>query len=82
MHPMSSLDFEREGGVHNLETDWRRAQEAVTVARADLERVLGCCKANGGLIDVARIRLQRAEAREAHIFTQIEHLRIAEISPA
>jgi hypothetical protein len=82
MHPMSSLDLEREGEVNNLETEWRRAEEAVMVARTDFERVLGCCSANGGLIDVARIRLQRAEARKAQIFTKIERLRIAEVSPA
>ena len=82
MHPMSSLDLERDGEANDLETEWRRAEEAVMAARTDLERVLDCCTANGGLIDVARIRLQRAEARKAQIFTKIEHLRRAEVSSA
>jgi hypothetical protein len=71
---MSSMDLELDGKMSDLETEWRRAHDAVTAARADYERVLDCCRANGGLIDIARIRLGRAEAAKARIFAKIEKL--------
>jgi hypothetical protein len=43
-------------------------------ARADYDRVLDGCKANGGLIDVARIRLERAEALRARLLAKMERL--------
>jgi hypothetical protein len=71
---MLDLDLELDCTVNNVETEWRRAHEACMAARADYDRVLDGCKANGGLIDVARIRLERAEALRARLLAKMERL--------
>jgi hypothetical protein len=67
---MSSLDL--DGDLNDLETEWRRAYQACVAARADYERVQDCCKANGGLIDVARLRMERAEVLKARLMAKME----------
>jgi hypothetical protein len=71
---MSSMDLELDGQTSDLEMEWRQAHDAVMAARADYERVLDCCRAKGGLIDIARIRLGRAEALKARLYAKIERL--------
>lgn len=54
---MSSLDLELDGDLIGWDAELRRAYEA---ARADYQRVHDCARPNRGLIDVARLRMQRA----------------------
>jgi hypothetical protein len=77
---MSSLDLELDGELNNLETQWRQAYEACVNARADFVRVQDCCKANGGLIDVARLRVERAEALKVRLMTKMECAEVRLIS--
>jgi hypothetical protein len=69
---MSSLDLELDGDVNDLETEWRRAYEVFVAARTDYERLQDCCKANGGLLDVARMRMERAEAIKMRLMARVE----------
>ena len=52
---MSSLDFDSDIGVSDLEKEWREASE-VPAASTQL---------SGNLLDMARQRLDRTEARRA-----------------
>jgi hypothetical protein len=67
---MSSLDL--DGDVCDLETEWRQAYRACEAARADYDRVRDCRRSNGGLIDVALLRLERAEALKGRLMARIE----------
>jgi hypothetical protein len=71
---MSSLDFEFSGKMDNLERDWRVAQEASIIARAELRALAANPGANVGTIEIARDRLNRAEALKFRIFEKIERL--------
>ena len=57
-----------------LEAEWRHVYEASVAARADIERLQGCCNANVGLVHVARARLERFEALKARVVEKIEAL--------
>jgi hypothetical protein len=71
---MSSLDFDPDSQMSNLESEWRHAFETGLVARAELQALSATPKANGHLIDQARERLDRAEALKARIMAKIERL--------
>jgi hypothetical protein len=73
---MSGIDLELDGELDNLETQWRQAYEACVNARADYERVQDCCAANGGLIDVARLRMDRAEALKVRLMIKMERAEV------
>jgi hypothetical protein len=60
--------------MKNLEAAWRQARAACVAAGADYERVLDSGRANWGLIDIARIRLSRAQAWEASIVAEMKQL--------
>jgi len=68
---MSDLDLAREGDLNDLESEWRRAYEACVAARADYERVYDCPRPNGGLIHVARLRMERAEALKVALMSRM-----------
>ncbi len=57
-----------------LETEWRQVYDASVAARADLDRLQGCCNANVGLVHVARARLERFEVLKAQVMEKIESL--------
>jgi hypothetical protein len=71
---MSSLDFELDNRIDDLEFEWRQAHETSIIARAEYLALAANPEANVGTIGAARDRLRRAEALEARIFSKIELL--------
>jgi hypothetical protein len=71
---MSSLDFELDSQVSNLESEWRQAYEAGNVARADLNALAASPRIKASVIEQARERLNRSEALKARIMAKIERL--------
>lgn len=71
---MSSLDFDLDLQMNNLEQEWRRAYESSIVARADYQSLAASPKANADLLDMARERLDRSEALKARVMAKIERL--------
>jgi hypothetical protein len=70
---MSSLDFDLDGQINNLELEWRLAYDASIVARAEYQSL--AAKAVGAaILDMARERLERAEALKSRIMAKIERL--------
>jgi hypothetical protein len=71
---MSSLDFDLDSQMSHLESEWRQAYESSILARADLQSLIASPKVGWPLIDLARERLNRAEALKARIMAKIERL--------
>jgi hypothetical protein len=71
---MSSLDFDLDGQINNLELEWRLAYDASIVARADYQTLSAKPSASVESVDMARERLERAEAKKARIMAKIERL--------
>ncbi len=71
---MSSLDLDLDTQMSNLETEWRHGYEASIAARADYQKLAANPKANADLLDAARERLDRADARKARVMGKIERL--------
>jgi hypothetical protein len=71
---MSSLDLDLDARMNSLELEWRQAYESSIVARADYQSLAASPRANADLLDLARERLDRAEALKARIMTKIERL--------
>ena len=71
---MSSLDFDLDTQMNNLEVEWRQAYEASIVARADYQSLAASASADADLKDRARERLDRVEALKARITAKIERL--------
>ena len=71
---MSSLDFDLDLHMNNLETEWRQACESSIAARADYRSLAVQPKANADLIERARERVERCEALKARIMAKIERL--------
>jgi hypothetical protein len=69
---MSSLDFEFDTQMVDLEYEWRQAHEKSMIARADYQSLAANAGATAELLDIARERLDRAEAMKARIVTKIE----------
>jgi hypothetical protein len=72
--PMSSLDFELDSRIDDLELEWRQAQEASMIARAEYRALAAEPRTNAAAIVLVRERLRRAVAAEARIFSKIELL--------
>jgi hypothetical protein len=71
---VSSLDFDLDLHMNNLEQEWRQACESGIVARADYQSLADGPKRNADLLDRARERLERCEALKARIMAKIERL--------
>jgi hypothetical protein len=71
---MSSLDFDLDGHMNDLELEWRQAYEAGVSARMDFQALATSDQPNADLIARARDRLERAEALKARIMAKIERL--------
>jgi hypothetical protein len=71
---MSSLDFDLDTQMSDLEIEWRRVCESSILARADYRILTASAKANASLIDMARERVVRAEALKARIMAKMERL--------
>jgi predicted Zn-dependent protease len=71
---MSSLDFDLDGQINNLELEWRLAYDASIVARAEYQTLAAKPSASVESVDMARERLERTEAKKARIMAKIERL--------
>lgn len=71
---MSSLDLDFDSQMNNLESEWRQVYEASIVARAEYQALAANPKSKAALLDAARERLDRAEARKGRIMGKIERL--------
>ena len=71
---MSSLDLELDSRIDDLEREWRQAQEASIIARAEYRALAAAPGTNAAAIVLVRERLLRAQALEARIFSKIELL--------
>ncbi len=78
---MSSLDFDIDAKLMQLETEWRQAYEASMGARAEYQRLAADGRANAGMLDHARECLDRAEALTAQIMIKIERLEAHMLGP-
>ena len=71
---MSSLDFDLDMQLSNLELEWRLAYDASIVARAEYQ-ALAADPSNGvEALDLALERLERTESKKARIMAKIERL--------
>ena len=55
---MSSLDFELDSRIDDMELEWRQAHEAQVIARAEYLALAATPEVNAGAIDLARARLE------------------------
>ena len=71
---MSSLDFDLDAQINNLELEWRLVYDASIVARAEYQALAAKGPASVKALDLARERLERSEAKKARILAKIERL--------
>jgi hypothetical protein len=75
---MSSLDFDFDFDfdtqLSNLESEWRQAYEDSIIARAEYQSLAAQSGIKARPLDIARERLERAEALKARIMLKIERL--------
>jgi hypothetical protein len=71
---MKHLDFDLDSKMIQLELEWREAYEASIAARADFQELAATHGSSAAVLDVARERLDRAEALQAQIMVKIERL--------
>ena len=71
---MSSLDFDLDSQMSNLESEWRQAYDISVAARAELLALAGTPKPNTVMLAKAHDRLERAEGQKARIMAKIERL--------
>ena len=71
---MSSLDFDLDAQISNLELEWRLAYDASIVARAEYQALAANRSAGAEALDLAREKLERTESRKARILARIERL--------
>jgi hypothetical protein len=71
---MSSLDFDIDAKMIQLELEWREAYEASVATRAEFQELAADQLATAAVLDAARERLDRAEALKAQIMVKIERL--------
>lgn len=72
--PMSSLDLDLDSQMNDLELEWRQGYEASINARAEYQAIAADRGASAARVDMARERLDRAEALKARIMAKIERL--------
>jgi len=71
---MSSLDFDIDAQMMQVEMEWREAYEASISARVEYQRLAANSQSSADLLDNARERLDRAEALKARIMVKFERL--------
>jgi hypothetical protein len=70
----SSLDFDLDAQINDLELEWRRAYDASIVARAEYQTLASNPSSGVKILDMARERLESSESRKARILVRIERL--------
>lgn len=68
------LDIDLDTQMNALESEWRHVYEDSIVARAEYQTLAAGRQASAELLDLARERLDRAEAMKAKIMVKIERL--------
>ena len=71
---MSSLDFDLDMKINDLELEWRLVYDASIVARAGYQTLAASRDATVEALDAARERLEQAESTKARIMLKIERL--------
>jgi len=71
---MSSLDFDLDSRMSNLESEWRQAYDISIAARAELQALADSPKPNAATLAKAHDRLERAEGLKDRIMAKIERL--------
>jgi predicted Zn-dependent protease len=71
---MSSLDFEPDDVLSQMELEWREVHEASLLARADYQALAASPRSSELLLEAARRRLERTEAQRSRVMARIEHL--------
>jgi len=72
---MSSLDFDLDAQINNLELEWRLAYDASMVARAEYQGLAArLATTTAEVLDAARDCVERAESKKARIMGRIERL--------
>jgi DNA repair ATPase RecN len=71
---MSSLDFDLDSQMSNLESEWRQAYETSNAARAELHALTATLRPNASALAKVLDRLERAEGLKARIMAKIERL--------
>lgn len=71
---MSSLDFDLDAQISNLELEWRLAYDIGAVARTEYRALAAQPAASMEILDAARDRLERAESKKSRIMGRIERL--------
>jgi hypothetical protein len=74
---MSSVHLDLDVQMVNLESEWRQVYEDSIIARADYQSLAADRTSNAALLDVARERLDKADALKARIMAKIERLEFA-----
>jgi hypothetical protein len=70
----SSLDFDLDAQITDLELEWRQAYDASIVARAEYQALASNPSARADSLDLAGRRLERAESKKARVLMRIERL--------
>jgi hypothetical protein len=68
------LDIDLDTQMNALESEWRQVYEDSIVARAEYQSLAAGRQASAELLDMARERLDRAEAQKSRIMVKIERL--------
>ena len=73
---MNKLDFDidLDTQMNSLESEWRQVYEDSIVARAEYQSLAVGRQAGAELLDMARERLDRAEAQKSRVMVKIERL--------
>ena len=73
---MNKLDLaiDLDTQMSTLESEWRQVYEDSIVARAEYQSLAAGRQAGADLLDMARERLDRAEAQKSKIMVKIERL--------
>ena len=71
---VSSLDFDLDMRMNHLEIEWRQTYQDGLVARAEYQALAANPGGNAQLLDRARERLARVEAKKTRIKAKLERL--------
>jgi hypothetical protein len=71
---MSSLDFDLDSQMSNLESEWRQAFETGIAARAALQALTSGRNPDASAVARAHARLDHAESLKSRIMAKIERL--------
>jgi hypothetical protein len=72
--PVSSLDFDLDQQIRDLEREWHQAYEASMRARAEQQAILENPNVNMSLLGQVQEKLERTEALKARVMAKIERL--------